>query len=193
MSKALEGKTVAILVADGFEEEEMLEPRKALESAGAETRIVSPSPRKVKAWRHTDWGQEVPVEVPLERADADDYDALLLPGGVMNPDKLRIDPRALDFVRAFHEAGKPIAAICHAPWTLIDAGCVEGRDVTSYESIRTDLENAGASWFDREVVVDSGLVTSRKPADIPAFNKKMVEEFARAPLVKRTAEASVQR
>ena len=174
----LAGKRVAILVADGFEQEEMTEPRKALEEAGAGTALVSPSKHVVKGWKHTGWGEEFPVQVALEDADAESFDALLLPGGVMNPDKLRMDPQALDFVRAFFDAEKPVAAICHAPWTLIDAGCVEGRDVTSWESLRSDLENAGAAWFDRPVVVDHGLVTSRGPKDLPAFNKKMIEEFA---------------
>jgi protease I len=178
MAKPLDGKRVAILVADGFEQIEMTEPRKALEDAGATTAIVSPSKRVVKAWSRSDWGEEFPVEVGLEEADAESFDALLLPGGVMNPDKLRIEPRALDFVRAFFEGEKPVAAICHAPWTLIDAGVLDGRDVTSWESLRADLENAGASWFDRPVVVDFGLVTSRSPDDLPAFHKKMIEEFA---------------
>jgi protease I len=178
MNQQLNGKKVAILVADGFEQVEMTEPRKALDQAGAQTQIVSPAQGKVKGWQHTDWGDAFPVDVPLEQARADDYDALLLPGGVMNPDKLRRNQRALQFVKAFFESGKPVAAICHGPWTLIDAGVASGRKMTSYESIQTDLKNAGASWVDQEVVVDNGLVTSRKPDDIPAFNRKMIEEFA---------------
>jgi protease I len=178
MEKQLDGKTVAILVADGFEQVELTEPKKALEAAGARTRIVSPVEGKVKGWKHTEWGDTFPVDVPLSQANPDDYDALLLPGGVMNPDKLRQEPRATRFVRAFFDAAKPVAAICHGPWTLIDAGVVEGRKVTSYGSIQTDLKNAGARWVDEEVVVDQGLVTSRKPDDLPAFNRKMVEEFA---------------
>jgi protease I len=174
----LKGKGIAILVADGFEEEELTRPRQALSAAGAETAVVSPADGKVKGWKHIEWGEEIPVDVPLKEADADEFDGLLLPGGVMNPDKLRRDERALEFVRAFFAAGKPVAAICHAPWTLIDAGVVAGRRVTSYHSIQTDLKNAGADWVDREVVTDHGLVTSRKPDDIPAFNKKMIEEFA---------------
>ena len=174
----LKGKKIAILVADGFEEEELTRPRQALRAAGAETAVVSPADGKVKGWKHTEWGEEIPVDVPLKEADADEFDGLLLPGGVMNPDKLRRDERALEFVRAFFAAGKPVAAICHAPWTLIDAGVVAGRRVTSYHSIQTDLKNAGADWVDREVVTDHGLVTSRKPDDIPAFNEKMIEEFA---------------
>ncbi len=177
-SSRLDGKKVAILVADGFEQVEMTEPRKALEAAGAATDLVSPANGKVKGWKHIEWGDEFAVDVPLSQAAADDYDALVLPGGVMNPDKLRRNTQALDFVRAFFDAGKPVAAICHGPWTLIDAGVVKGREMTSYESIQTDLKNAGAKWVDYEVVVDSGLVTSRKPDDLPAFCRKMIEEFA---------------
>jgi protease I len=177
MQPQLSGKHVAILVTDGFEQVEMTEPRKALNDAGAQTDLISLKPGKVKGWQHTDWGDEFPVDVAIDNAKADDYDALVLPGGVMNPDKLRIDTRAVDFVKAFVAAGKPIAAICHGPWTLIEAGAVKGRQMTSYPSIRSDLQNAGAKWVDREVVVDNGLVTSRKPDDIPAFNKKMIEEF----------------
>jgi protease I len=178
MDQKLAGKTVAILVADGFEQVEMTEPRRALDEAGAETEIVSPVKGRVKGWKHVEWGDTFAVDVPLDEAEASDYDALLLPGGVMNPDKLRIDEAALRFVKAFFAAGKPVAAICHAPWTLIDAEQVEGRTVTSWPSLRTDLKNAGAKWVDEEVVVDNGLVTSRKPDDIPAFNRKMIEEFA---------------
>jgi protease I len=175
----LNGKKVAILVENGFEEVELVKPKQALEEAGAQTAIVSPAPdNKVRGWQHTDWGDEFPVDVPLNEAKADDYDALLLPGGVMNPDKLRRNEQALQFVRGFFEAGKPVAVICHGPWTLIDAGVVKGRKITSYHSIQTDLKNAGAQWVDQEVVVDNGLVSSRKPADISAFNRKMIEEFA---------------
>jgi protease I len=178
MAGKLKGKKVAILVANGFEQVEMTDPRRALEEEGADTVLVSPEDGEVKGWKHTDWGDTFEVDVPLDEADPDDYDALLLPGGVMNPDKLRRNEKALAFVRAFFEAGKPVAAICHGPWTLIDAGVVKGREMTSYHTIQTDLKNAGAKWVDREVVVDQGLVTSRKPDDLPAFNKKMIEEFA---------------
>jgi protease I len=174
----LDGKKIAILVTDGFEQVEMTEPRKALEEAGAGTDLVSPANGKVKGWQHTKWGDEFAVDVPLSDARADDYDALVLPGGVMSPDKLRIDTRAVDFVRAFFDAGKPVAAICHGPWTLINAGVVKGREMTSWPSVSTDLKNAGARWVDREVVVDNGLVTSRKPDDLPTFNRKMIEEFS---------------
>ena len=174
----LAGKKVAILVTDGFEQVELTEPRKALHDAGAQTEIVSPRPDKVKGWQHDHWGDELPVDRTLTAADPDDYDALLLPGGVMNPDKLRADDDAVSFVKAFFDEGKPVAAICHGPWTLIDADVVADRTVTSWPSLKTDLINAGANWVDREVVVDQGLVTSRKPDDIPAFNRKMIEEFA---------------
>ncbi len=177
-NQQLQGKKVAILVENGFEEEELTRPQQALEEAGAQTQIVSPAGRKVKAWDHTDWGREMNVDVPLDEARVEAFDALLLPGGVMNPDKLRRNPDAQEFVRDFFMAGKPVAAICHAPWTLIDAGVVEGRKLTSYETLQMDLKNAGAEWVDQEVVVDQGLVTSRKPDDIPAFNRKMIEEFA---------------
>src|SRR5688572_25180796 len=174
---SLKGKKVAILVADGFEHLEFTEPRKALKKAGAETEIVSPEEKKVKGWKHTDWGSKFDVDVSLAEARPADYDALLLPGGVMNPDKLRANPKALRFVRQFFDYGKPVAAICHGPWTLIDAGVVKGRRLTSYHSIKTDLINAGAKWVDEEVVVDNGLVTSRQPDDLPAFNCKTIEEF----------------
>ncbi|HSV14174.1 MAG TPA: type 1 glutamine amidotransferase domain-containing protein [Tepidisphaeraceae bacterium] len=173
----LTGKRIAILVENGFEQVEMTEPRQALNDAGATTVLVSPVQGKVKGWKHTEWGDEFAVEMQLSAADADTFDALLLPGGVMNPDKLRINPDAKRFVRSFAEAGKPIAAICHGPWTLIEIGAVRGRTMTSWPSLQTDLRNAGANWVDREVVVDKGLVTSRKPDDIPAFNRKMIEEF----------------
>jgi len=174
----LDGKKVAILVADGFEQVEMTEPRKALDEAGAKTTLISPNDKQVKGWKHTEWGETFRVELPLKNARADDFDALLLPGGVMNPDKLRMNQDAVRFVKQFFVHGKPVAAICHGPWTLIDAGVVKGRSVTSYPSIRSDLVNAGAKWFDKEVIVDNGLVTSRKPDDLRAFNEKMIEEFA---------------
>ena len=178
VSAQLNGKRIAILVEDGFEQIELTGPRQALDDAGALTEIVSPRPAFVKGWQHDHWGDQLPVDVPLDRASAENYDALLLPGGVMNPDKLRINRDALEFVKAFFIAGKPVAAICHGPWTLIDAGVVGGITVTSWPSLHTDLTNAGAKWIDRPVIVDQGLVTSRKPDDIPAFNEKMIEEFA---------------
>lgn len=177
MAGELNGKKVAILVADGFEQVEMTEPRKALEQAGAVARIVSPAEGKVKGWNHTEWGDQFPVDIPLQNASASDFDALVLPGGVMNPDKLRINKTAVQFVKEFFNANKPVAVICHGPWTLINAGVVQGRTITSWPSLQADLQNAGANWVDREVVVDNGLVSSRKPDDIPAFNQKMIEEF----------------
>jgi len=173
----LNQQRIAILVEKGFEQVELTEPKKALEQVGATTDIVSPVTGRVRAWNSDNWGDEFTVDVPLDRASAKDYNALLLPGGVMNPDKLRRNEEALNFVREFFATGKPVAAICHAPWTFIDAGLAKGRKMTSYPSIQMDLKNAGAFWVDQEVVVDSGLVTSRKPSDIPAFNRKMIEEF----------------
>jgi protease I len=178
MAGPLNGKRVAMLVADGFEQVELTGPKEALEKAGATATIISPNNTKVKGWNHTEWGDEFPVDLPLKSARAEEFDALVLPGGVMNPDKLRRNEWALQLVRAFYESGKPIAAICHGPWTLIDAGLVEGKKMTSYESIQTDLKNAGANWVDEPVVVDNGLVTSRKPDDIPAFSAKLIEEIS---------------
>jgi len=178
MDNKLKGKKIAILVADGFEQIELTAPREALEAEGASTEIVSPSEMEVQGWNHDEKADVFAVDMPLKRARSDDYDALLLPGGVKNPDQLRQLTRALEFVDGFFATGKPVAAICHAPWTLIDAGVVDGRMMTSWPSLKTDLRNAGADWVDKEVVVDKGLVSSRKPADIPAFNKKMIETFA---------------
>jgi protease I len=171
------GKRVAILATDGVEAAELIDPRNALDKAGAKTLLVSPKDDKIKTWEHDHWGDDIPVDVRLGKANADDFDALMLPGGVMNPDRLRMDKRAVDFVRRFFDAGKPVAAICHGPWLLVEADVVRHRTVTSWPSLQTDLRNAGADWVDREVVTDMGLVTSRKPDDIPAFNKKMIEEF----------------
>jgi protease I len=180
MEKQLNGKRVAILVANGFEQVELTGPKEALEAAGADTDIISPVEKKVRGWEgeDEDWGSKFKVDVPLAEASARNYDALLLPGGVMNPDKLRLEPQAIELIRQFANSGKPIGAICHGPWTLIDAGVVRGRRMTSYPSIKTDLINAGANWVDEEVVVDNGLVTSRKPSDIPAFNRKLIEEIS---------------
>ncbi|WP_431109912.1 type 1 glutamine amidotransferase domain-containing protein [Variovorax paradoxus] len=177
ISSSLDGMKVAILVSDGFEQVEMTEPRKALEAAGAQTQIVSPLDGSVRGWKHLDPADTFEVDVMLKNANADDFDALLLPGGVVNPDALRINQKAVAFVRAFVDAGKPIAAICHGPWTLIDAGGVKGRKMTSWPSLRADLQNAGAKWIDQEVVVDQNLVTSRKPDDLSAFNREMTTLF----------------
>lgn len=177
MSDSLKNKRIAILATEGFEYLELAEPKKALEEAGAKAEVVSPKTGKIKGWNHTDWSDSVSVDVELKSADPNNYDGLLLPGGVMNPDHLRQDPQAVQFVKSFFEAHKPVAAICHGPWMLVEAGVVNGRKLTSWPSLQTDIRNAGGQWVDQEVVTDQGLVTSRKPADIPAFNKKMVEEF----------------
>ncbi len=174
----LSGRRIAILVADGFEQVELLEPRKALDEAGATTVVVSPAKNKVKGWNMKEWGNEVPVDVPLDEAKPADFHALLLPGGVMNPDHLRMNPKAVSFVKQFTDAGKPVAAICHGPWTLIEAAAVNGHTMTSWPSLKTDLKNAGANWQDKEVIRDGKLVTSRKPDDIPAFNREMIQMFA---------------
>ena len=176
----LQGKRVAILVTDGFEQSELLEPRRALDEAGAKTQVVSPADKKAKGWNYKEWGNEVPVDISLDSAKADEFDPLRLPGGVMNPDQLRMNPKAVEFVKHFTDSGKPVAAICHGPWTLIEAGAVRGQKMTSWPSLKTDLKNAGANWVDQEVVNDQGLVTSRKPDDIPAFNREMIRLFGQA-------------
>lgn len=180
MEKKLKGLKIAILVTDGFEQVEMTEPRKALEEAGAQTFIISPQKEKVKGWQKTDWGEEFHVDVPLEKANPDNYDALQLPGGQINPDKLRTVEEAIAFVKSFFDKGKPVAAICHAPWLLIEAGVIEGRNCTSYHSIKTDVKNAGGLWLNEAVVTDGNLITSRNPGDLPEFNKRIIEEFAMA-------------
>jgi protease I len=191
-SASLRGKTVAILATDGFEQSELLEPRKALDQAGAKTVLIAPRPGKIKGWKSKDWGDEVTVDLALDQANPDDYDALMLPGGVLNPDQLRTDERAVTFVRAFFDSEKPVAAICHGPIMLIEAGVLRDRHVTSWPSIRTDIRNAGGQWSDEEVVVDRGLVTSRKPADIPAFNAKMIEEIAEGSPASRQDRSTVE-
>ena len=174
----LKGKTVAILTENGFEEVELTSPRQALEEAGATVHIISPQKEKVKGWNHDHWSIELPVDKSISDVNANDYDALMLPGGVMNPDQLRVNKEAVEFAKDFLETGKPVAAICHGPQLLIETGLLEGRDMTSYPSVQTDLKNAGANWHDREVIVDNGLVTSRSPKDLEAFNSKMIEEIA---------------
>lgn len=170
-------KKIAILATNGFEEVELTSPKQAMEKEGFEVHIVSPEGGKIKAWDKTDWSKEYKVDKILDEVSAKDYDALVLPGGVINPDHLRTDEDALSFVRSFFEQKKPVAAICHAPWTLISAGVVKGRTMTSYNSIKEDVINAGANWVDKEVVVDEGFVTSRNPDDLPAFNAKLIEEI----------------
>ncbi|MFN2602455.1 MAG: type 1 glutamine amidotransferase domain-containing protein [Gemmatimonadaceae bacterium] len=173
----LKGKRVAILATDGVEEIELKEPRKALDAAGAETTLVSPKTGTIKAWQHDQWGGQIRVDLALDEAREEDFDALMLPGGVMNPDHLRVNRNAVEFVRSFFAAGKPVAAICHGPWMLVEAGVVRGKTLTSWPSLKTDIQNAGGDWVNREVVNDEGLVTSRRPDDIPQFNAKMLEEF----------------
>jgi protease I len=174
----LQGKRVAIIAADMVEQVELVEPRKALEAAGAKTELLSIKPGTIQGFNHFDKADEHTVDKLVEEADASDYDALLIPGGVGNPDQLRADENVVQFTRDFFEQGKPVAAICHGPWVLVEAGAVKGRKLTSWPSLQTDIRNAGGNWVDEKVVVDEGLVTSRKPDDIPAFNSKMVEEFA---------------
>ncbi len=180
MAKELDGLNVAILVEEGFEQVEMTEPRKALDQAGAKTHLIVPARTRVKAWDSTNWGTEFPVDVQLDDANPDDYGALLLPGGVMNPDRLRMIARAVKFVRDMGLSGKPIAVICHGPWTLINAGLVKGRTITSWPSLHIDLVNAGANWVNEQVVRDGNLLSSRRPDDIPAFNLAMIDLFAEA-------------
>jgi protease I len=173
----LQGKKVAIIAADMVEQVELVEPRKALEEAGATPELISLEPGEIQGFNHFDKADKFKVDKTIEEADASDYDALMIPGGVGNPDQLRTNENMVAFVHAFFEAGKPVAAICHAPWVLVEAGVVKGRKLTSWPSLQTDIRNAGGKWVDEQVVVDEGLVTSRKPDDIPAFNEKMIEEF----------------
>jgi protease I len=175
---ALSGIRVAILASNGFEPSELFEPKKALEDAGAQVDVVSPDTGSVKSWNHKGWGKAIDVNVSVNEADPDNYQALMLPGGVINPDHLRIDRPSVEFVQSFVDAGKPIAAICHGPQLLIETGAVRGKQMTSWPSLKTDLTNAGAHWVDQEVVNDHGLITSRKPEDIPAFSRAMIAEFA---------------
>jgi protease I len=171
----LTGKKVAILTENGFEEVELTSPKKALEQAGAEVKIVSPQKGKVKAWDKDHWSIELPVDETLDSADANEYDALMLPGGVLNPDQLRMNKKAVEFAQQFLETGKPVAAICHGPQLLIETGRLKGRNMTSYWSLRTDMENAGVIWEDKEVITDNGLVTSRSPKDLEAFDREMIK------------------
>jgi protease I len=193
MGDKLRGKRVAILAADMVERVELEEPRKALEDAGAETELVSIHPGAIKAFDHFDPAKEIPVDKTVEEVSADDYDALMVPGGVGNPDQLRGDENAVQLVRDFFEQGKPAAVICHGPWVLVEAGVVRGRKVTSWPTLQTDIRNAGGDWVDQEVVVDEGLVTSRKPDDIPAFVEKMVEEFGEGRHARRREKAQEAR
>lgn len=179
-SPTLSGLKVAVLATDGFEQSELTEPRNALDEAGADTEIISPKPGKIRGWKMKEWGDETNVDHTLDEADPRDYGALLLPGGVINADALRLQPKAVAFVKAFFDAGKPVGVICHAPWALIEAGVAHGHRLTSWPSLKTDLENAGAQWVDEQVVVDGQLVTSRKPDDLPAFNREITRLFGQA-------------
>lgn len=178
MSSELKGKKIAILATDGFEQAELIDPRKALDDAGATTVVISPKSGEIKGWDMKDWGQSVKVDLSLADANPNDYDALVLPGGVMNPDHLRMDPAAVNFVRLFVATGKTVAAICHGPWTLLEAGALKGRTVTSWPSLKTDIKNAGGNWIDQAVVTDGQFIFSRKPDDIPEFNKAIIESVA---------------
>jgi len=173
----LKGIRVAILATDGFEQSELLEPRKSLDENGADTQVISLHEGKLRGWNHKEWGEEVAVDRTLDAVDAEEFDALLLPGGVMNPDTLRTQPAAVAFVKAFFESSKPVAAICHGPWTIVEAGAAKGRRMTSWPSLKTDISNGGGHWVDQEVVVDRNLVTSRKPDDLPAFNREILKLF----------------
>jgi len=175
---SLKGKKIAILATDGFEQVELTEPRKALDAAGATTVVVSPKAGEIKGWKLKEWGDTVKVDKPLDDANPNEFDALVLPGGVINPDHLRMDPKAVNFVRQFVSTGKTVAAICHGPWTLLEAGALKGKTVTSWPSLKTDLKNAGAHWIDQEVVTDGKFILSRKPDDIPAFSKAIIESVS---------------
>jgi deglycase len=184
---SLKGKKVAILATDGFEQVELTEPRKALDEAGAKTVVIAPKSGEIKGWKSKDWGDSVKVDQQLEAADPNEFDALVLPGGVMNPDHLRMDPKAVNFVRQFVSTGKPVAAICHGPWTLLEAGVLRDKTVTSWPSLKTDLKNAGATWVDQDVVADGQFIFSRKPDDIPAFNRALIEAIRKG--TRQTAAA----
>ncbi|HEY6489032.1 MAG: type 1 glutamine amidotransferase domain-containing protein [Terracidiphilus sp.] len=177
---SLKGKKIAILATDGFEQVELTEPRKALDAAGATTIIVSPKRGEIRGWRSKEWGDTVQVDRPLDEAIPNEFDALVLPGGVMNPDHLRMEPKAVIFVRQFAATGKTVAAICHGPWTLLEAGALKGKTVTSWPSLKTDLKNAGAHWVDQEVVIDGNFIFSRNPDDIPAFSKAIIKSLGGA-------------
>jgi protease I len=181
MNAKLQGKKIAIVATDGFEQVELTEPKQALEAAGATVHVISPKPGQIKGWKLTDWGESTKVDKTLDEAKSGDYDGLVLPGGQINPDKLRLEPKAVAFVSDFFNSGKPIGAICHGPWMLVEAGVVKNRTVTSWPSLRTDIRNAGGHWVDEQVITDHNLTTSRKPDDLPAFNERLIREFSKAP------------
>jgi protease I len=180
MNAKMQGKKIAILATDGFEQVELTEPKKALEAAGATVDVISPKPGQIRGWKFTDWGESTKVDKTFDDAEGSDYDGLVLPGGQMNPDKLRMDSKAVAFVAEFFNSGKPIGAICHGPWMLVEAGVLKKRTLTSWPSLRTDIRNAGGHWVDEEVVTDQNLTTSRKPDDLPAFNERLIREFSKA-------------
>jgi protease I len=177
MASNLQGKRIAILATDGFEQVELTEPKKALDQAGAQTVVIAPKSEEIKGWNHTEWGDKVKVDRTLDQVKPDEFDALLLPGGVMNPDSLRMEPKAVNFVREFSQSGRPVASICHGPWMLVEAGVVNGKTITSWPSVKTDIKNAGGKWVDQEVAADGQFITSRKPEDIPAFNRTLIEKI----------------
>jgi protease I len=179
MTNNLAGKKIAILATDGFEQAELMEPRRALDEAGATTHVIAPKGGKIKGWKVKEWGDTVDVDKTLDDAKAQEYDALVLPGGVMNPDHLRMEPKAVSFVKDFVATGRTVAVICHGPWTLVEAGVVKGKTMTSWPSVKTDLKNAGANWVDEEVVTDGQFISSRKPDDLPAFNRALIEALGK--------------
>ena len=193
MAATLHGKKIAFLATDGVEQVEYTEPRRAVEQEGAEAHLISIKPGSIQAWKHFDHADTFAVDATVDQADPNDYDALVLPGGVANPDQLRTNPKAVSFIRAFFESAKPVGVICHGPWTLIEANVVKGRTLTSWPSLKTDLRNAGASWVDEECVNDTGLVSSRKPDDLPAFCSKIVEEFAEGAHKEQAAKTAAAR
>jgi protease I len=193
MSTKLHGKKIAIVATDGFEQVELTEPKKALETAGATVHVISPKSGQIKGWNHTDWGDKTSVDKTLDEVKAGDYDGLVLPGGQINPDKLRIEPKAVAFVTEFFNSGKPIGAICHGPWLLVEADVVKRRTLTSWPSVRTDIRNAGGHWVDEEVVTDQNLTTSRKPDDIPAFNERLIREFSQVKPARHDSEKQTAR
>lgn len=190
MTGKLQGKKIAILATDGFEQVELTEPRKALEAAGAIVEVISLKPGEIKGWKFTDWGETTKVDKTLDQAGPRDYDGLVLPGGQINPDKLRMEPKAVSFVADFFNSGKPVGAICHGPWMLVEAGVVKQKTLTSWPSVRTDIRNAGGHWVDEEVVTDENLTTSRKPEDLPAFNERLIREFSQAKMEKQEMKAA---
>src|ERR1700749_1576044 len=192
MSAKLQGKKIAIVATDGFEQVELTEPKKALEAAGATVDVISPKAGEIKGWKFTDWGETTKVDKTLDDAKPADYDGLVLPGGQINPDKLRIEPKAVAFLTDFYNSGKPIGAICHGPWLLGEAGVVKKKTITSWPSIKTDIRNAGGHWVDEEVVTDGSLTTSRKPDDLPAFSKRLLQEFSQEKRAKATPKEPVR-